>query len=126
MAGFVFKNFSWFQGLSGTERRFSINSVWFQQPPTTLRVMNSTRHLIATGLHAQDIPLDVRAQLFAAHESASEALNDRAAFGGNTSFARAPLIDSSGRYAQVGCQGRLPAEGSAGTFDSKFGGIHVV
>lgn len=69
------------------------------------------------GLHAQDIPRHVRAQVFAADGAAGGPLNEGAALRWDGAKSAPPLLDSGGRNTQHASQRGLPANRVARNLD---------
>lgn len=72
---------------------------------------------VGRGLHAQNVPCDIRAQVFAADLAAGSALDLRALLGGDRARTRNPLIDGRRRDVEGFGEGYLAAKNLAGFSD---------
>jgi len=70
---------------------------------------------------AQNSPVNVRAQVFAAHLPVGGALNDRAMFCSQWTHAMHPLMHHAGRHAQLSRQMGLTAKNVGSQFDGLLG-----
>lgn len=82
----------------------------------TIRGMNTNRLLLlewsgglGAGLHAQDVPGDIRTQVFATDVPGGGSLDSRAPLGGHATSAGFPLAEQRCRDVQLFCEPCLPA-----------------
>lgn len=81
-------------------------------------------HRLGAGLHAQDIPSDIGAEVFAADGSAGCAFNFRAPLSGNSTLAALPLPYGSRSHAQPFCERRSRTKGGDCALDGcRCGGL---